>query len=104
MADGDPYYPIPRRENGELYHRYQQLADEAGVHFVGRLATYKYYNMDQVVAQALTLYAKLANMSRAEAAIHYCEPALTTVTFPMEVKTKRSRTVRPKRGTVLTLP
>lgn len=59
-AEGEPYYPVPRRENAELYKRYQELADTTpGVHFVGRLATYKYYNMDQVVAQALTLYAKL---------------------------------------------
>ncbi len=59
-AEGEPYYPVPRRENAELYKRYQELADATpGVHFVGRLATYKYYNMDQVVAQALTLYAKL---------------------------------------------
>ncbi len=59
-AEGEPYYPVPRRENAELYKRYQELADATpGVHFVGRLATYKYYNMDQVVAQALTLYARL---------------------------------------------
>ena len=54
-AEGDPYYPIPRPENAELYRKYQALADATpGVVFVGRLATYKYYNMDQVVAQALT--------------------------------------------------
>ncbi len=54
--EGDPYYPIPRPENGELYRRYKALADTtAGVHFVGRLATYRYYNMDQVVGQALAL-------------------------------------------------
>jgi len=59
-ATGDPYYPIPRPENAELYRKYQMLAAATkGVHFVGRLATYKYYNMDQVVAQALTLYSKL---------------------------------------------
>jgi UDP-galactopyranose mutase len=53
---GDPYYPVPRAENAELYRRYKMLADATpGVHFVGRLATYKYYNMDQVVAQALAL-------------------------------------------------
>src|SRR5882762_4062269 len=67
-AEGDAYYPIPRRENAELYKQYQELAMHAGVHFVGRLATYKYYNMDQVVAQALTVYARLVNMNRAEAA------------------------------------
>ncbi|URD51659.1 UDP-galactopyranose mutase [Chroococcidiopsis sp. CCNUC1] len=59
-AEGDPYYPVPRSENTALYKKYQALADAtSGVHFVGRLATYKYYNMDQVVAQALTIYKKL---------------------------------------------
>jgi UDP-galactopyranose mutase len=59
-AEGDPYYPIPKPENGELYRKYKTLADSTpGVHFVGRLATYKYYNMDQVVAQALTLFNKI---------------------------------------------
>lgn len=59
-AEGDPYYPVPRPENAELYKQYKALADATpNVHFVGRLATYKYYNMDQVVAQALTLYAQL---------------------------------------------
>jgi UDP-galactopyranose mutase len=59
-AEGEPYYPIPRSENNDLYRRYKELADATpGVHFVGRLATYKYYNMDQVVAQALTLAARL---------------------------------------------
>jgi UDP-galactopyranose mutase len=58
--EGDPYYPVPRKENAELYRRYQLLASgEKNVHFAGRLATYKYYNMDQVVAQALTLYKKI---------------------------------------------
>jgi UDP-galactopyranose mutase len=69
-ADGDPYYPIPRPENAALYKRYQQLAEETpGVHFLGRLGTYKYYNMDQVVAQALTLYARLAGVSRREISV-----------------------------------
>ena len=80
QASGDPYYPIPRRENAEIYRQYQQLAEAAGVHFVGRLATYKYYNMDQVVAQALTLYARICNVSRAEALDKVTEPpALKTV-------------------------
>jgi UDP-galactopyranose mutase len=66
-ADGDPYYPVPRPENMELYKKYQELAKQTpGVHFVGRLATYKYYNQDQVVAQALTLYAKLSGTSRSQ--------------------------------------
>ncbi|HST60962.1 MAG TPA: UDP-galactopyranose mutase [Longimicrobium sp.] len=58
--EGDPYYPVPRPENAELYRRYRELADETqGVWFVGRLATYRYYNMDQVVAQALTTYKRI---------------------------------------------
>lgn len=65
--DGDPYYPVPRPENREIYQKYQALAQAAtGVHFVGRLATYKYFNMDQVVGQALTLYAKLASSPHIE--------------------------------------
>ena len=59
-ADGDPYYPVPTRENAALYKRYEAEADaQANVTFVGRLATYKYYNMDQVVAQALTAFKRL---------------------------------------------
>jgi UDP-galactopyranose mutase len=66
-AEGDPYYPIPRPRNAELYRRYEELArDTPGVHFVGHLATYRYYNMDQVVAQALTLCAKLIGVRRRE--------------------------------------
>jgi UDP-galactopyranose mutase len=52
--DGDPYYPVPRAENEALFKRYEELAkQEAGVIFVGRLAQYRYYNMDQVVGAAL---------------------------------------------------
>jgi UDP-galactopyranose mutase len=59
--DGDPYYPVPRDENQVLYKHYEALATkEAGVSFVGRLATYRYYNMDQVVGQALATYRRLA--------------------------------------------
>jgi UDP-galactopyranose mutase len=66
-GDGDPYYPVPRPENAALYAQYQALANATpDVHFVGRLATYKYYNMDQVVAQALTLCCKLSGMTRGE--------------------------------------
>jgi len=68
-AEGDPYYPIPKPENADLYAKYKALADaEEDVHFVGRLATYKYYNMDQVVAQALTTYGKMVGMKRKDAA------------------------------------
>ncbi len=68
QAEGDPYYPIPRTANAELYNRYRVLAEaRSDVHFVGRLATYKYYNMDQIVAQSLTEYGKIAGMKRKEA-------------------------------------
>jgi UDP-galactopyranose mutase len=66
-AEGDPYYPVPRPENAVLYKQYEALAQATpNVHFVGRLATYKYYNMDQVVAQALTTVAKLHGERRLE--------------------------------------
>ena len=59
-AEGDPYYPIPRPENAALYKKYKVLADSmTNTFFTGRLGTYKYYNMDQVVAQSLTLFEKL---------------------------------------------
>lgn len=71
-SEGDPYYPIPRPENAELYKKYKTLADAVpDVYFAGRLATYKYYNMDQVVAQALTLYSRLAGVRRIESASTY---------------------------------
>jgi UDP-galactopyranose mutase len=61
-AEGDPYYPVPKPENAILYRKYQTLAAATPhVHFVGRLATYRYYNMDQVVAQALTEFKKIAD-------------------------------------------
>ncbi|HEY0525880.1 MAG TPA: UDP-galactopyranose mutase, partial [Stellaceae bacterium] len=76
-ADGDPYYPVPRPENAELYRKYRALADATpGVEFVGRLATYKYYNMDQVVGQALAVYSRICERDRAAAAAGW-EPAAT---------------------------
>jgi UDP-galactopyranose mutase len=60
QAEGDPYYPVPRQENQQLYSKYKALADATpGVDFVGRLATYKYYNMDQVTGQALATFDRL---------------------------------------------
>jgi UDP-galactopyranose mutase len=59
--EGDPYYPIPRAENQELFKRYETLAlSRSDVTFVGRLGTYRYYNMDQVVGQALATHRKLS--------------------------------------------
>ncbi len=62
---GDAYYPIPRPENAELYRRYKELADATpDVQFVGRLATYHYYNMDQVIGQALSTFDKIYGSKR----------------------------------------
>ncbi len=69
-ADGDPYYPIPRPENQALYKQYEALAREhSDVTFVGRLGTYKYYNMDQVVAQALAIHRRMATSAVADGVI-----------------------------------
>jgi UDP-galactopyranose mutase len=60
-AEGDPYYPVPNQESAGLYQKYLALARiTPNVYFVGRLGTFKYYNMDQVTAQALTIYSKIA--------------------------------------------
>ncbi|MDP4299684.1 UDP-galactopyranose mutase [Leptothrix discophora] len=72
--EGDPYYPIPAAENEALYKQYQAMAEaEAtrGVLFVGRLAQYRYYNMDQVVA----------------AALHACEELLAELAPPVNTAT-----------------
>jgi UDP-galactopyranose mutase len=70
-AEGDPYYPIPKVENRELYKRYENLSEqEGGVTFVGRLARYQYLNMDQVVGQALATYERLAASGKLPAAAH----------------------------------
>jgi UDP-galactopyranose mutase len=67
--DGDPYYPVPTAANAALYAKYQALAEATPeVRFLGRLGTYKYYNMDQVVAQALALYSRMAGVPRREIA------------------------------------
>ena len=63
-GEGDPYYPIPRPQNAELYRRYERLAAATpGVRFIGRLATYRYYNMDQVIAQALVAHRRIETES-----------------------------------------
>ena len=60
QAEGDPYYPVPRAENEALFKRYEELAKkERNVTFVGRLAQYRYYNMDQVVGAALAAAKRL---------------------------------------------
>jgi UDP-galactopyranose mutase len=59
-AEGDPYYPVPKPENQELFKKYERLAlATPNVWFVGRLATYRYFNMDQIVGQALATYRRI---------------------------------------------
>lgn len=59
-AQGDPFYPVPRPENMALFKRYEELAREnPDIWFVGRLATYRYYNMDQIVGQALATFQRI---------------------------------------------
>lgn len=66
-SDGPPYYPIPCAENQAIYKRYEALARSTPeVSFVGRLATYRYYNMDQVVGQALATFRRLSGARRVE--------------------------------------
>lgn len=59
--EGEPYYPVPSDETQELYSRYESEAKKLkDVYFVGRLAEYRYYNMDEAVARALELFQKIA--------------------------------------------
>jgi len=53
---GEPYYPVPSTENQELYEKYRELAEQSGVHMLGRLANYKYFNMDQAIRNALDYF------------------------------------------------
>jgi UDP-galactopyranose mutase len=54
---GEPYYPVPNEKNLALYDKYKELADlEKGVHFIGRLASYKYFNMDQAIKNSLDFF------------------------------------------------
>jgi len=57
---GEPYYPVPNPENKALFQKYKKLAEkETSVTFVGRLANYKYFNMDQTILNALELFDKV---------------------------------------------
>ena len=70
MAEGDPYYPIPRPENRELYHRYEGLAQtQPNILFVGRLARYQYLNMDQVVAATMAAVERWSAVDSTLAAV-----------------------------------
>jgi UDP-galactopyranose mutase len=64
---GEPYYPVPNPENRALYEKYAELAaKESGVCFVGRLASYKYFNMDQAILNALEMFDNLKENGRLE--------------------------------------
>jgi UDP-galactopyranose mutase len=79
-AEGDPYYPIPRAENQELFKKYEALADQTDdVTFVGRLATYRYYNMDQIVGQALATFRRMDERRRQSRSMGLGEPQWTAV-------------------------
>jgi UDP-galactopyranose mutase len=57
-SSGEPYYPVPTEKNQNLYKQYQELAEKdekEGIYFVGRLANYKYYNMDAAILSALEM-------------------------------------------------
>jgi UDP-galactopyranose mutase len=56
---GEPYYPVPTKENQDLYEKYRLLASQStNVHFIGRLASYKYFNMDQAIRCAIDYFSK----------------------------------------------
>lgn len=60
--EGEPYYPMPTKEAEEIYKRYQKEASSLkSVYFIGRLAEYRYYNMDQAVKRALELFQSLCS-------------------------------------------
>lgn len=66
---GEPYYPFPNKRNQDIYEKYRKEAEfheTNGVHFVGRLASYKYINMDQAIKNALDLFNKLENSDKEE--------------------------------------
>lgn len=62
--EGEGYYPVPNNKNQEIYKKYQNLSLECeldNIFFVGRLATYKYLNMDQAFLSALELFNRIEN-------------------------------------------
>jgi UDP-galactopyranose mutase len=65
--EGDPYYPVPNPKNQQIYEKYKAEADAlVDVYFVGRLANYKYFNMDQAFKNALELFNSLEDNANAD--------------------------------------
>ena len=65
--EGEPYYPVPNERNRALYEKYQKeaaLMEKDGIFFVGRLANYKYFNMDQAFRNALDLFERVAELPK----------------------------------------
>jgi UDP-galactopyranose mutase len=60
-SEGEPFYPVPNAENQALFEKYRQIVNDFAlknnVHFIGRLASYKYLNMDQAIEAALDYFA-----------------------------------------------
>jgi UDP-galactopyranose mutase len=83
--EGDPYYPIPRPENDALFKRYEALASrEQGVSFVGRLAQYRYYNMDQCVGAALKASDEILQRLGARSSVEPTERSIERVPAPVQ--------------------
>jgi UDP-galactopyranose mutase len=75
---GEPYYPVPNPENKALFLKYKEMADkEVGVSFVGRLANYKYFNMDQTIENALTLFED--DTGTTDLVMNYCKGDLEAI-------------------------
>ncbi len=99
-GEGEPYYPVPRPENQQIYEMYRELAERTpNVYFCGRLANYKYFNMDQVVAQALHLYRNIAEDEASTAVLNTrpaaslnTRPAASTVTVSAVAASAQTRT------------
>ena len=64
---GEPYYPVPTKKNQELYNKYKMMAlkeeKNRNVHFVGRLANYKYFNMDAAILNAINIFGNITQIS-----------------------------------------
>ncbi|CAN5292985.1 UDP-galactopyranose mutase [soil metagenome] len=59
-SEGEPFYPVPTAKNRAIYEKYKKEADKlTNIYFVGRLANYKYFNMDQAFKNALDLFSSL---------------------------------------------
>ncbi len=60
VDEGEPYYPIPNPANRAIYELYRKETEKLNdIHFVGRLANYKYFNMDEAIKNALDLFNEL---------------------------------------------